>query len=235
MQAVNFPALGKSCVGARVALDRGMGGDVQRMISDMPPLLRALLVERFTDSPLAYHNIAHIRHMLEGLERVFAAGLSARDLKVLRYAVWVHDAFYDTQAKDNERRSADIGLALLQWPEDELRDFETCVMATKGHATDHRLAQILVDLDLSILASERDAYCDYALAIRDEYRVYPDAAYRAGRVQVLEHLCAAPLLRVLSAAEGLAEDALERMARANMRWEQEMLLGPAETVEAALA
>jgi predicted metal-dependent HD superfamily phosphohydrolase len=200
----------------------------------MPPLLRALLVERFGASPLAYHNLGHIEQMLGGLDRVFAARLSERDARVLRYAIWLHDAFYDAQAKDNERRSADIGLALLQWPEDELRDFETCVMATQGHATDHALAQMLVDLDLSILASERDAYRAYALAIRDEYRIYPDAAYRAGRVKVLDQLCAVPLLRVLSPAQGLAEDALEQVARANMRWEQERLRGDADSVEAAL-
>lgn len=200
----------------------------------MPPLLRALLVERFAASPLAYHNIAHIEQMLGGLA-AFAPTLSERDARVLRYAIWLHDSFYDAAAKDNERRSADIGLALLQWPEDELRDFETCVMATKGHATADRLAQILVDLDLSVLAGERTAYRCYALAIRDEYRAYPDAAYRAGRVRVLEQLCEVPLLRVLSAARGMAADGLEQVARANMRWEQERLRGDAATVEAALA
>lgn len=200
----------------------------------MPPLLRALLVERFGASPLAYHNLAHIEQMLGGLA-AFAPGLPARDARVLRYAIWLHDAFYDVAAKDNERRSADIGLALLQWPEDELRDFETCVMATQGHATGDRLAQMLVDLDLSILAGERAAYRGYALAIRDEYRVYPDDAYRAGRARVLDQLCEVPLLRMLSAARGLAEDTLELQARANMRWEQARLRGDAATVEDALA
>jgi hypothetical protein len=52
---------------------------------------------------------------------------------------------------------------------------------------------------------------------------------------MLEQLCAVPLLRVLSPARGLAVDALEQVARANMRWEQERLLGGAATVEQALA
>jgi predicted metal-dependent HD superfamily phosphohydrolase len=199
----------------------------------MPPLVRALLVERFGASPLAYHDLSHIAQMLDGLAAF--EPLPERDARVLRYAIWLHDAFYDVAAKNNERRSADIGLALLQWPEDELHDFETCVMATKGHATDHPLAQRLIDLDLSILASDHEAYRRYALAIRDEYRAYPDAAYRAGRIGVLDQLCAVPLLRTLSPARGLAVDALEQVARANMRWEQEQLRGDATTVEAALA
>lgn len=206
---------------------------VQKLVADMPPLLGALLVERFGSSPLAYHNLSHIEAMLGGLA-IFAPALSERDARVLRYAIWLHDAFYDVAAKDNERRSADIGLALLQWPEDELRDFEACVMATKGHATVDRLAQILVDLDLSILAAERSAYRDYALAIRDEYRVYPDAAYRAGRIGVLDTLCAVPLLRVLSVRRGLAEDALEKAARGNMQWERAQLAGSDGSIEAAL-
>lgn len=208
---------------------------VAALTADMPEPVRALLAERFGDSPLAYHNLDHIRHMLDGLERWFATALDARDRRVLRYAIWFHDVVYDVAAKDNERQSADIGLALLQWPEDEARDLETCVMATSGHQTDHPLAQILVDLDLAILAADRDAYRRYALAIRDEYRCYPDQAYRAGRIKVLASLSEAPLLRVLSAAQGLPETALEERARANMRWEAERLAESDGTIEAVLA
>jgi len=155
--------------------------------------------------------------------------------RILSYAIWLHDLFYDVKAPDNERRSADIGLALLQWPEDEMRDLELCVMATKGHATDHPLARILVDLDLSILAAAREGYRRYALAVRDEYRLYPDEAYRQGRIRVLDHLCEAPLLRLVSLAKGLAEDELGQRACANMRWEQERLRDSDGTIEAALA
>ncbi|PXA98602.1 hypothetical protein DMC47_07195 [Nostoc sp. 3335mG] len=197
--------------------------DVRTLVADMPPLIRALLVERFADSALAYHNLDHVRHLLDGLDAAFAHKLSERDHRILRYSIWLHDLFYDPLARDNERRSADIGLALLQWPEDEMRDFETCVMATKGHATDHALARIMVDLDLSILAADRVAYRRYALAIRDEYAMHPEPAYRAGRVAVLDQLCGVPLLHRLSVAQGLDPDALEHRARANMRWEQDRL------------
>ena len=68
-------------------------------LAPMPPLLRALLHERFAASPLAYHNSDHIAHMLDGLDRWFAPGLDARDRRVLRYAAWLHDAFYDPQGR----------------------------------------------------------------------------------------------------------------------------------------
>lgn len=199
----------------------------------MPQPVRELLVERFGDSHLAYHNFRHITAMLDGL--AYFPDLSERDRRILRYGIWFHDVIYDVRAGDNERRSADLALTLLDWPADELADLETCIMATKGHATDQPLAQILVDLDLAILASDRPAYRDYALAIRDEYRVYPDDQYRAGRIRVLDHLCEAPLLRLLSVAMGLPTDALKQRARANMRWEQENLRSPAPDVETALA
>lgn len=210
------------------------GEDVRRAVSDMPPLLRALLVERFGRSDLAYHNADHIAHMLDGLERWFAAKLDQRERRILRYAIWLHDAFYDVDATDNERRSADLGLALLRWPEDDLGELEACIMATKGHAAESRLPALLVDLDLSILAAEREGYRRYALAIRDEYRRFADTAYRAGRVRVLGGLTQARLLRHLSGAMGLAEDALEIRARANMAWEIERLSSSAASVEVAL-
>jgi predicted metal-dependent HD superfamily phosphohydrolase len=207
---------------------------VRAAVDDMPALLRAVVIERFAASDLAYHNAAHIAHMLDGLDRWFAAELTPRDDRILRYAIWLHDLFYDVEAPDNERRSADIGLALLRWPEDERQALEACIMATKGHVAEGRLPALLVDLDLSILAAERDAYRRYALAIRDEYRRFPDAAYRAGRIRVLTGLKEAPLLARLSRAMGLAETALETRARANMAWEIDRLSSDATTVEAAL-
>ncbi|WP_343519176.1 hypothetical protein [Sphingomonas sp.] len=209
--------------------------EVRAAVSDMPPLLRAVVIERFAASDLAYHNASHIAHMLDGLDRWFAAELTARDERILRYAIWLHDLFYDVEASDNERRSADIGLALLRWPEDELRELEACIMATKGHAAGDRLPALLVDLDLSILAAEREGYRRYALAIRDEYRRYPDATYRAGRVRILGALKEAPLLARLSRAMGLTETALEAQARANLEWEIARLSSAAATVEEALA
>lgn len=209
--------------------------EIRRLTGDMPPLIGALLVERFAASLLAYHNLDHIRHLLEQLQAHFAAVLPERDRRILRYAIWLHDLFYDVRAPDNERRSADIGLALLQWPEDEMRDFEACVMATKGHRTEERLAQVMVDLDLSILAAPRQEYRRYALAVRDEYRAYADAIYRTGRIRVLDQLCEVPLFRLLSPATGLAPDELERRARDNMRWEQGRLHHGMGTIEALLA
>lgn len=223
------------CGGKAARVEAGVASpSLPERLADMPAPLRALLIERFTDSPLAYHNLSHIDQMLGEMARSFP-GLPERDARILRHAIWLHDVVYDVKAADNERQSADLALDLLDWPEDEMRDLETCIMATKGHQTDDRLAQILVDLDLSILASPRDDYRRYALAIRDEYRIYPDAQYRAGRARVLDHLCAATLLRQLARAQGLAEDALEQRARANMRWEQAALGGGAPSVETALA
>jgi len=207
---------------------------VRAAVDDMPALLRAVVVERFATSDLAYHNATHIAHMLDGLERWFAAELPPRDDRILRYAIWLHDLFYDVEAPDNERRSADIGLALLRWPEDERRELEACIMATKGHASGDGLPAMLVDLDLAILSEERERYRRYALAIRDEYRRFPDAAYRAGRIRVLTALTEVPLLARLSRAMGLSEKALEDRARANMAWEIERLSSEAATVEAAL-
>lgn len=207
---------------------------VRVAVSDMPALLRAVAVERFATSDLAYHNATHIAHMLDKLERWFAADLAPRDERVLRYAIWLHDLFYDVEAPDNERRSADIGLALLRWPEDERRDLEACIMATKGHVAAEGLSAVMVDLDLSILAEDREQYRRYALAIRDEYRRFPDAAYRAGRIRVLTALMEVPLLARLSRAMGLAETTLETRARANMAWEIERLSSGAATVEVAL-
>lgn len=148
------------------------------------------LVRAYAEPHRRYHTLDHIAALLRLLDQ-HGAGLGDRDAVVL--AILFHDAVYDPARRDNEAASATLAserLTRLGLPAPLVAKVERFIRATQhGHAApdtaDADLA-LLLDLDLSVLASPWEAYRAYAEAIRQEYSIYPDALYRPGRRRVLE-------------------------------------------------
>jgi predicted metal-dependent HD superfamily phosphohydrolase len=55
-------------------------------------------------------------------------------------------------------------------------------------------AELVVDLDLSILAAPREVYDAYEKAVRAEYEWVPEPLFRAGRSKLLKQLLDMPRL-----------------------------------------
>lgn len=135
-----------------------------------------------------YHTRAHIEACLQLLDEV--QGLTARERRLLTWAIWWHDAVYDPAASDNEARSADLAQSDLA--DDGVAPAERAEVArlirlTAGHqvAEDDRLGATLVSIDLAILGAPPADYDDYARAVREEYAHVPEPLWRLGRAQVL--------------------------------------------------
>lgn len=159
------------------------------------------LLAAYSAADRHYHDISHIDAMLQ-LSRTHRADL--RDAVVVDLAIFYHDVIYDAARRDNEEASAArarTGLGVLGVPGPVIETVARYVEATKHMAPgpveaagwdtdlDH-----LLDFDLSILAADDAAYDAYAAAIRREYMIYADDAYRAGRAKVLSKLMALPTL-----------------------------------------
>ncbi len=175
------------------------------------------LVCRYSDTQRHYHNLEHIRAMLQGLH---ATALYA--IPALHRAIWWHDAIYDSTRSDNEERSAELASqTLASWHESpgEIAHVIRLILTTQRHEVpkDDPLAQTLVDLDLEILASQPEKYDLYAVNVRSEYSWVSDADYARGRADFLKRMLAREHLFIHST--------LEEMARANMtrelaRWQR---------------
>jgi predicted metal-dependent HD superfamily phosphohydrolase len=137
------------------------------------------------------------------------------DLDAVVVAALYHDAVYDPRATDNEAASARLArrdLTALGWTDERADRVATMIEATAGHtgqvADDHGAdpdTAVLLDADLSILGADPVAYQTYATGVRVEYGHVDDAAWRAGRADVLRALA--------------ARDPLYRTATARARWE----------------
>jgi predicted metal-dependent HD superfamily phosphohydrolase len=179
------------------------------------------LVRLYSAGGRAYHNLSHIRSLLD-LSDTFRDRI--RNYQALSFAVWFHDAIYDTRKKDNEERSAKFAVKSLgrfKIPIDTLVLACEMIVATGDHQNKSGSEDIdlFLDLDLSILGSEEDIYRSYAQAIRKEYWWAPAFLYKEGRKKVLVSF----LERESIYLTREMVNRLEEQARRNIRREIESL------------
>ncbi|MER8631718.1 hypothetical protein NKH55_18360 [Mesorhizobium opportunistum] len=145
-----------------------------------------------------YHNLAHIEAML-ALAGDYRGLLN--DPQAVEAAIWFHDAIYDSKAKDNEAKSAALAEKWLAGRIDagRLSRISAMILATATHelprfddATATRDASLFLDMDLSILGAEPDAFDAYECAVRREYAWVEEPMWRAGRGAVLTNFLARP-------------------------------------------
>lgn len=166
-----------------------------------------------------YHTLSHIADLLQLLD---AHGHAVGDRDAVELAIYFHDAVYDPLRRDNEAASAALAgkrLTALNLPGGLVAKVERYILATRhdagGWLPDDADLALLLDLDLAVLGSTRQIYSDYARAIRSEYSMYPDDAYRAGRKKVLTAFLALPRIYGTPGLQAL----WEAPARDNLAWE----------------
>jgi predicted metal-dependent HD superfamily phosphohydrolase len=96
----------------------------------------------------------------------------------------------------NEARSADLACTLLErHGADRARvdRVRTHILATR-HAVPATSpdSQLVVDIDLSILGADEDAYAAFEVDVRKEYRWVPSIVFRHKRAEILESFLARP-------------------------------------------
>lgn len=75
--------------------------------------------------------------------------------------------------------------------ETDVTTVETMIILTQTHGqTDDPDTALMLDIDLSILATSSDIYDSYTRDIRREYRWVPGPIFRNGRAKMLRHFLA---------------------------------------------
>lgn len=173
-----------------------------------------VLTRQYSADGRHYHNLHHVAEMLRLLEEFEASGV---DYDAVRFAVWFHDAVYDTRGKTNEEESASLAARALDElgvPHERTGAVRRLILATKRHEAEEGVPDVglFLDADLSILGAHAETYLAYSEAIRREYSWVPDDAYREGRLKVLTNFLGRASLYYI---EQLAER-FETRARRNL-------------------
>jgi predicted metal-dependent HD superfamily phosphohydrolase len=140
-----------------------------------------------------YHNLVHIENMLAELKGIES---DVKDKDALLFSIYYHDIIYNTTKSDNEFKSAMLFQKRIE--RTSFKQIEKCVKQIEL-TKEHKLsidsdANILLDLDLSILGKSKKEYLEYSESIRGEYKMYSDYEYRNGRKKVLIKLLNIPTI-----------------------------------------
>lgn len=157
-------------------------------------------LERLYGSPArGHHNWDHVEYMLDVIGRNAAL---VNDMRMVRMAVWFHDAVFDTREKDNEEKSALLASEWLQGvcSAAEISDVGRTIMATKHHRVPFILGReslmrdiaLVIDADLAILGDTPERFDVYDAGTRFEYGWVSDADWAAGRGQFMRDMLARP-------------------------------------------
>ena len=184
---------------------------------------------RYAEPHRRYHDNVHVQTVLR--DAAVLAGelrLSVEDRAVLAVAAGAHDVIYDGHPGDDERRSASWArdwLTRAGVGEAHVARVAELVLATMAHSASpgDLTAWALLDADLAVLGADPQAYDRYRLAVREEYAVLDERAWRAGRTAVMSGLLARDPLY----GTGAARRRWDAMARANIARELESLTGTA--------
>lgn len=187
----------EACVSAalRARFERAMAA-VGARHEDGTPAFHAL-AGRYAEAHRHYHNLAHVASCLEAFDACAALAEQPAEVEL---ALWFHDAVYNPRAKDNEAKSAEVAReALLGRGVDAevVGRIQRHILATRSHEGVEGDAQLVCELDLSILGAAPEAFEVFEHQIRLEYAHVPDLIYRLGRRRVLKRLSErAPIFRV---------------------------------------
>lgn len=165
---------------------------LERLGGNAPAELPGQLLNAYSEPHRHYHNGAHIAECLKLLDRYSREAERPDEIEL---AIWFHDAVYETRKSDNEEASAEwaqVALKSAGLAQDLVGRVVEMVLATKNHVGPNGDVQIMLDIDLSILGADPEAFRAYDEAIRKEYFWVPMADYRAGREKVLRSFLTRP-------------------------------------------
>ena len=161
-----------------------------------------------------YHNARHINDCLGCLD---ASRHPETANPLVEYALWFHDAIYNTFSSKNEERSAEWAVTTLRRGSARPEACElvkSLIMATcHGDAPTEPPRQLIVDIDLCILGVSPGCFAEFEDKIRQEYWWVPCRTYRRKRLAVLRSFLDRPSIY----ATKEFRERFEEQARANLR------------------
>jgi predicted metal-dependent HD superfamily phosphohydrolase len=164
-----------------------------------------------------YHTLQHLGECLAWFEREKALAQRPGEVAL---ALWFHDAVYQVHgvhAHDNEVRSADWAREALLAAgagEDAAGRVHALVMATRHDAMPEGPdAELLIDIDLSILGAAQARFDEYERQVHAEYAFVPPKIRLPRRREILQRF----LDRKAIYATPRMHAQLEARARENLR------------------
>jgi predicted metal-dependent HD superfamily phosphohydrolase len=144
------------------------------------------LIRAYSSADRFYHNLTHIEDCLSIFDQTQFLAVHPEEIEL---AIWFHDAVYDTSRNDNEQKSAEWAKSVIiqSGLDNSIAERVVRSIIATRHNTQisNKDAQLMVDVDLSILGREPDVFWRYEENIRKEYAWVPENVFRQKRIEIL--------------------------------------------------
>ncbi|WP_013334353.1 HD domain-containing protein [Gloeothece verrucosa] len=174
----------------------------------------AQLIRAYSLPSRFYHNLEHINDCICLFTQT---QFLANHPEEIELAIWFHDAVYNTKRNDNENKSSQWAqrVILRSGLDRAIAQRISALIKATGHqmAVTDRDAQLLVDVDLSILGREDAVFWQYEENIRKEYSWVPLEIFQRKRVEILGQFLTRQHIYYLSEYREMFEE----KARTNLR------------------
>lgn len=157
--------------------------------------MNSALIKAYAEKHRAYHTLDHIDACFSQLDCVEEQADRPHEIEM---AIWFHDVIYKPFSGSNEEDSADVAklfLAQNNVDPDCIDRIYNLIILTKNHtAPETADAQIMLDIDLSILGAPPKVYAQFEKDVRQEYKKVPAYIFRKKRKEILQSFLARPSL-----------------------------------------
>ena len=171
------------------------------------------LQQRYEEPHRHYHNLDHIVHCLNELEK---AQHLAKQPDIVQLALWFHDCVYEPGSPENEKNSAAVARAFGENagldPLDRLRAYELIITTQYVVHPGTDDARLIWDVDLSSLGLPWEEFAQNSRNIREEFKHVPDELFYAGRKALLSKFLKWPSIYCTE----FFRERYEAQARANL-------------------
>jgi predicted metal-dependent HD superfamily phosphohydrolase len=144
------------------------------------------LIRAYSSADRFYHNLKHIEDCLSLFDQTRFLAAHPEEVEL---AIWFHDAVYDTRRNDNEQKSAEWAKSVIiqAWLDHDIAErISRSILATRHDIeVTGADAQLMIDIDLSILGWEPDVFWRYEENIRKEYAWVSENIFRQKRIEIL--------------------------------------------------
>ncbi len=141
----------------------------------------------YTKKNRQYHNLNHLEELFDYFDK-YQKEIQNND--AVCFSIFYHDYVYEVWRKDNEEKSAEKAIEILQqinFPFQYFKTVEDLVICTKNHISLTPDQGFMIDFDLAILGQSQEIYTSYTQKIREEYKIVPIIIYKRSRKKVLKH------------------------------------------------
>lgn len=151
-----------------------------------PPTVFEELVKAYSAIDRFYHNLNHIEDCLLLFDQTKSLAYRPEQVEL---AIWFHDAVYDTKRSDNEQKSGEWAEAAVMQAglNNGIAERVSFLILATRHNQDltEADAQLIVDVDLSILGREAAVFWQYEENIRNEYAWVRAKLFMQRRIEIL--------------------------------------------------